>query len=567
MKNKGYFGGARRSDKKAPKRIIIIAAIVVAIFVPAIAAWINYSLKSNDTKSTPDNLMNVSLYEDNTLLFEEEEDPEKATADTLVSIFDSILKNRTEAQRAPNLAERTPLRAVVTVADTSDEYLCYFSEDDDDNYCVDSSEKVYLISTVDAQHFMTSQYAETLYAESIPPLLYTSAGDAVTPVSVDWKYQDISGAMRSAQKAKTAEAELMYNMAGALGISFDTEPDECSVKIYKSGIVIYTGTYTNMSEIIVEPGTTLQLKVDAIWKASPEKKYAGTVSYDFKVLLRDRSEFILNKTELTTGDFIAVACTNILDPSKISFKSEPDIGFTPKFFEDGDIVRALIPFGDNLEAGDYSLTFVYGAAEETISVALSAHPNPDTSYTVDDTKEPELFKNTVSADLIFKDIMKKLDSSHTDYIFFRSSFDDYSNQSATKTYAYGYTFKTSDDTVTHTIKGEFWSSDEGKDAPVTALNSGYVAYSGSCDYLGNFVVLEHGMGLRTVYGHLESNNVKAGDYVKKGEIVGYTGKLNKFSDEGVFIQCYIFDTPVDYSKIAGQQIKLYTIPEQTTKTE
>lgn len=563
MKNKGYFGGAGRSDKKTSRKIIVIVAIVAAVFIPAIAAWINYSMKSNEEGSTPDNLMRVSLYDSVDLLFEEEEDPDKATADTLVSIFDSILKNKTEVDKAPDLSQRRFLRAVVTTKDATEEYNCVFSEDDDDSYCVDASGKVYLISTVDSHHFMTSVYAETLYTDAIPPNLYTTAGDAVTPVSVNWKYQDVSGTMKNAAKIKTAEAELMYNMAGALGISFDTEPDECSVKIYKSGIIIYTGLYTNMSEIIVDPGTTLQLKVDATWKASPEKKYSGTVSYDFKVLLRDRSEFILNKTELTSGDFITVACTNILDTKNISFTSEPDIGFNPQFFEDGDIVRSLIPFGDHLAEGKYSLTFVYGAAEETVEITLTSHPKSETPYTVDDTRVSE-FKKAIGSYNKLSDIIKSLDSSHTEYIFFRNGFDDYTQSGMEKAYKYGDTFKTSDDTSTHTIQGELWSSPTGNDASVTALNGGYVSYVGKCDYLGNFLIIEHGMGLRTVYGHLETVNAEVGDYLKKGEIIGHTGKLDVFAPEGVFIQCYIFNVAVDYAKIAGQQIELYTVPEETT---
>ena len=40
---------------------------------------------------------------------------------------------------------------------------------------------------------------------------------------------------------------------------------------------------------------------------------------------------------------------------------------------------------------------------------------------------------------------------------------------------------------------------------------------------GNFVVLDHGQGLLTLYLHLSEFKVKEGDQVKRGQIVGLSG--------------------------------------------
>ena len=43
------------------------------------------------------------------------------------------------------------------------------------------------------------------------------------------------------------------------------------------------------------------------------------------------------------------------------------------------------------------------------------------------------------------------------------------------------------------------------------------------DYYGRYVKISHGYGYETAYGHMSSIAVSSGDYVKKGEVIGYVG--------------------------------------------
>ncbi|MGA9384801.1 MAG: M23 family metallopeptidase, partial [Candidatus Sulfotelmatobacter sp.] len=59
--------------------------------------------------------------------------------------------------------------------------------------------------------------------------------------------------------------------------------------------------------------------------------------------------------------------------------------------------------------------------------------------------------------------------------------------------------------------------------PVAAMNDGTVLLARPLYFEGNFVVLDHGQGLLTLYLHLSEFKVKEGDHVKRGEIVGLSG--------------------------------------------
>jgi murein DD-endopeptidase MepM/ murein hydrolase activator NlpD len=59
--------------------------------------------------------------------------------------------------------------------------------------------------------------------------------------------------------------------------------------------------------------------------------------------------------------------------------------------------------------------------------------------------------------------------------------------------------------------------------PVMAPADGVVVKAGFSTGYGNMVELSHGYGIKTVYGHNSRLNVKAGQRVKRGEIISFVG--------------------------------------------
>lgn len=59
--------------------------------------------------------------------------------------------------------------------------------------------------------------------------------------------------------------------------------------------------------------------------------------------------------------------------------------------------------------------------------------------------------------------------------------------------------------------------------PLHATADGVVSFAARSGGSGNIVVIEHGHGLSTVYAHNSKNSVKAGQTVKRGDIIAYSG--------------------------------------------
>ncbi len=63
-----------------------------------------------------------------------------------------------------------------------------------------------------------------------------------------------------------------------------------------------------------------------------------------------------------------------------------------------------------------------------------------------------------------------------------------------------------------------------KMAQIRASNPGRVVYSGYNGIYGNMPMIDHGLGLYTLYGHCSSVDVREGDDVAKGDPIAKTGK-------------------------------------------
>jgi len=60
-------------------------------------------------------------------------------------------------------------------------------------------------------------------------------------------------------------------------------------------------------------------------------------------------------------------------------------------------------------------------------------------------------------------------------------------------------------------------------AAVPAANRGKVVFAGDFGIYGQCIIIDHGLGLQTIYGHLSRIDVKPGDNVKKGQVIGNSG--------------------------------------------
>ena len=93
-------------------------------------------------------------------------------------------------------------------------------------------------------------------------------------------------------------------------------------------------------------------------------------------------------------------------------------------------------------------------------------------------------------------------------------------------------------------KGLDFTAPQG--TPIYATGNGTIEVAGQTgDGFGNHVVINHGYGYETLYGHMYKVKVKVGEKVKRGEVIGWVGSSGKSTGPHCHYEVHINGQEVD----------------------
>ena len=80
---------------------------------------------------------------------------------------------------------------------------------------------------------------------------------------------------------------------------------------------------------------------------------------------------------------------------------------------------------------------------------------------------------------------------------------------------------------------------------VQASNDGRVVYAAPLGIYGNCVVVDHGYGLQTIYGHMSEIDVHDGDMVKRGQVMGKSGMTGMAAGDHIHFSMQLDGVQID----------------------
>jgi septal ring factor EnvC (AmiA/AmiB activator) len=101
-----------------------------------------------------------------------------------------------------------------------------------------------------------------------------------------------------------------------------------------------------------------------------------------------------------------------------------------------------------------------------------------------------------------------------------------------------------------TWKGLFIRAEEGQ--PVKAVADGRVVYADWLRGYGNLVIVDHGAGFLSLYGHNESIAKQVGENTAAGEAIASVGSTGGALDSGVYFELRQDGKPFDPMRWVGR---------------
>ena len=137
-----------------------------------------------------------------------------------------------------------------------------------------------------------------------------------------------------------------------------------------------------------------------------------------------------------------------------------------------------------------------------------------------------------------EDKIAAITKKSTPSILWKGAFSQLSNSKVEANFADARTYTYNNETIDNAYHIGYDLS-VTRHYPAEAANSGTVAFVGDLGIYGNTVILDHGLGLFTLYAHLSSIDVKVGDPIKQRQAIGKTGETGLAAGDHLHYGVYL----------------------------
>ena len=163
-------------------------------------------------------------------------------------------------------------------------------------------------------------------------------------------------------------------------------------------------------------------------------------------------------------------------------------------------------------------------------------------------KEKDLVKEFVQINSKLRDLnhqtIKKISKQSSERILWTEPFSQLSQSKVESFFADHRTYFYKGITIDHQDHVGFDLASV-KNYPIEASNNGIVRYATNLGIYGKTILIDHGCGLFSLYGHLSSISVKQEQKVNKGDIIGLSGTTGLAAGDHLHFGLFLQGIPVN----------------------
>ncbi len=525
---------------------------LLILFLPAIVAAVWFFSVSGNNVS----LSNVSSV---TLVFPDGSDKEFTTEEEktfLVDFADNIVSIDNPSYDLDEFSLYT--LCFHRVQGDNVYYLCLSA---DTRKCIayDSKNNWYRIDKEYAKEFLALYGTDSIYKFSKIPTLIFTAHEISTELSAtdgEWNYllSDGSYSTTVIPEVQTVETNIFVVAGEGFDFDFTVSPDWCNVKIYDGDLMIYDGLLDSVTGFTHTVESKLRAVISAEWYEEDNDLYHGNAVYDFWFNFDLKTEYSVNADELLPGEILFVSLTNVNNEDLMVASTLSESGNASVYdYKENKVVA--FPISSSAAAGEYWLNITSDKTAVSIPFTVKDKNFGSIGVGFVGSESFEEYENAVNA------FTEEISSSlHYDYdspswmdgmITPVQKYVGSAEQYWISSPSYGVEQTLDGQTVSKRSFGIHYVKSVSFDSmPVRAVADGVVAFSDTTALYGNTLIIDHGLGVKSVYGHLDALNYSVGDKVEMSTVIA-NAKPSSFAvsstelffavySNGIFLNPYNF---------------------------
>ena len=524
--------------KKPTYLLISLLLCIPLIFMIYFAFSINIEAPADSTDIT------VKTADGYDFSFNETED---------LSVYSAAVRGAKKISEVPDGIELVS-PTVVTYTDTAGQYShdYYLSLDPEKCYYKNAQGEFFVFDRFDAKQLIARKEFSNLYPNhTVPTLSFKTEKDSyIAKVGeYTWNFKRGEGFDEGLEPAPSSDRALCFNKSAELSLSFSQIPDTCELKVLKGNTTVHSASWEsftdgldNISEKLLSQlygkisysnDTKLVCEITASWQQIDSSEFYGEATYRADLLFDVPFSCKKIDPKLSPGEFTFIKLNNLNEGETITFISGNDGLPLPetRAHTIGDFTFAFLPIDLNAKPGTYTVKAITENHETEFSIIVNNKEFKSTTVSkihemagYDTSKlELEALVKTITSQSPEKHLWADAEVENTSTKYSKKyQFKKPVNATASTDFGTKVTEDPNLLTLTPYRKtGVFFETEKGSDVVATA--SGKVAHVGNIPYSGNFIIIDHGFGLLSVYENLSEVLVNSGDEVKIGSLIAKTG--------------------------------------------
>lgn len=416
-------------------------------------------------------------------------------------------------------ADEQAVTVIYVINEITTHYDLFFTNDLKTSFLISEAGDCYLINEKHTQLLTLRQECNYIYPNNSLPVLNIIKGNSkcnITPTEYSWKYKKADNKYYDfimQQNENNNNDRIIIHASDINTIEFSIKPDYYLITYYDElGKEIKKSNTIENIEMDFTGDTYFSVSIEAKWISSLNTA-EGYAKYHINFLYDLPERFTLSSDNVDPGDFLIIYAEQF-DLEEDVFVESDLQNFNLKFVKNGNKTYALVPIDSRNIAKEY---FIKLSVNNNIT-ELNFKVN-HIDFGVSFYNPDKILSDNANEEL--EAIYSNINESNENIAHFKFESPFILPLKGELYFNYGKEIFSSSGPASYFTQGNEYTVKKG--TKIKSAESGVVCYIGESERLGKMIVIDHGMGVKSYYAHLDEISVEVGNLVQKNITIATSG--------------------------------------------